>query len=498
MFSLSALRHARIVLILVASLFLLDGCAVQKSPITGKKRAYGYTWAQEVQIGRESDPQIVAQFGLVDDQSLQNYVERIGEEILAVSHMRRADTDPEFANTPFTFRVLDSPVVNAFALPGGYIYVTRGLLTHLNNEAQLAVVLGHEIGHVAARHASQRAASQQFGQLGLIAAAIGGQAVLGGSAAQNILDLGGTAAQLLFLKYGRDDERESDELGVDYAAQAGYKPSEGADFFTTLKRMSEASGQAIPSFLSTHPDPGNRYSNIIDMSQRWEQSANLEVDQQTFYNRIEGLVLGENPRQGFTRSGTFYHPDLKFRFPVPSGYQVINQATQVGLIEQNQKAIMVFTIAQDARSPRDAASELTNQQGIQVLDQGSTSVNGLNAYFVVGDAQTQSGTVRFANYNIEYNGTVYTFLGYTTQQLFAQYEDDFARTMRGFDRLTDSSILNIQPTTLRVVNASRSAPFRSFVPSNLPEQFDAQELAILNQVELDTQIPAGTPLKLPR
>ena len=218
-----------VLLVLVAAVFFA-GCVVQRSPITGQKRAYGYSWAEEIKIGQESDPQIVAQFGLYDDERLAAYVTRIGEAVLAESHLRRPDAAPEYRNTPFTFRVLDSPVVNAFALPGGYIYVTRGLLSHLNNEAQLAVVLGHEVTHVAARHASQRAATQQFGMIGLIGAAIGGQAILGGSAGENILDLGSTAAGLLFLQYGRDDERESDRNGVDYAARVGYKPGEASAF----------------------------------------------------------------------------------------------------------------------------------------------------------------------------------------------------------------------------------------------------------------------------
>jgi predicted Zn-dependent protease len=176
--------------------------------------------------------------------------------------MRRPDTDAQFRETPFTFRVLDSPVVNAFALPGGYIYVTRGLLSHLDNEAQLAVVLGHEIVHVAARHASRRAFEQQLGQVGLLGGAILGGQVFGGQAAQAILDLGGTAAQLLFLRYGRDDEREADELGVEYAALVGYQTEEAAEFFRSLRRIGEEQQQGLPTWMSTHPDPGEREQSM--------------------------------------------------------------------------------------------------------------------------------------------------------------------------------------------------------------------------------------------
>ncbi len=494
----SVLQRTRVAVVVLITMLFASGCVVSRSPITGKKRAYGYTWQQEVQIGKEADPQIISQYGVYENEALSGYVERVGQEVLAVSHMRRSETDPEFRNTPFTFRVLDSPVVNAFALPGGYIYVTRGLLTHLNNEAQLAVVLGHEIGHVAARHASQRAAMQQLGQLGLIGAAIGGQVAFGGSAGESILNLGGTAAQLLFLKYGRDDERESDQLGVDYAAQAGYKPSEGAAFFTSLERITEQTGSSLPSFLSTHPDPGEREQTIQRLSERWEQGATLEVDQEAYFARIEGLVLGENPRQGFTRAGVFYHPDLKFRFPVPSGYQVINQPTQVAMVEPNQKAILLFGVAQDAKTAQEGATRLAAEEGIKAIDSGAASISGFPAYYVLADAETQSGTVRLLSYYLEYGGLVYTFLGYAAQQSFDGYRSTFETSIRGFERLTDPAILNIEPTRLNVVHVSRTGPFQSFLPASLPEQVTPETLAILNQVQLDEVVPSGRPLKLPR
>ena len=497
MFVSSSFVRMRTTLSVVLALVLFAGCAVSRSPISGKKRLYGYSWAQEIELGKEADPQIVAQFGLYDDPELAAYVTRIGEKVLAESHLRRPDTDPEF-RIPFTFRVLDSPVINAFALPGGYVYVTRGLLSHLNNEAQLAVVLGHEITHVAARHASQRAASQQLGTLGLLGAALGGQIAFGGNTAENVLNLGGTAAQLLFLRYGRDDERESDQNGVDYSGLAGYKPSEGAEFFNSLKRIGEQQEGGIPNFLSTHPDPGEREQTIKRIAERWEQDGTEVIGQEPFYAQIGNVVLGEDPRQGFVENGTFYHPELRFSFPVPSGYQVVNQPTQVGMIEPNQQAIMLFSIAQDATSASQAAAQLTSQEGVQTVDSGSATVSGNQAYFVLADAQTNDGEVRLLSYYIEYGGQVYTFLGYAAKASFSSYQNTFERSMRGFDRVTDSRILNTQPTRLRLVTADRSAAFRSFVPQNMPEQFTPVGLAILNQVNLDTRIERGQTLKLPR
>lgn len=487
-----------LVLILVAAV-LFAGCTVSRNPVTGRKRAYAYTWEQERQIGQQADQQIVAQFGVYNDQDLTNYVNQVGQRVLAQSHLRRADADPELRNTPFTFRVLDSPVVNAFALPGGFIYVTRGLLANLENEAQLAVVLGHEIGHVAARHASQQALQSQLGQLGIIGGAILGQEVLG-LPAGDLAQLGGQAAQLLLLSYSRDAERESDQLGVEYAALTGYKAEEGAAFFTSLKRLSQAQqGGEIPTFLSTHPDPGQREQRIHQLAQEWAAKGTqmTEVDEQQYLNEIDGITLGEDPRQGFVENNVFYHPELRFSFPVPQGWLVQNEPTQVVMIDPNQQAVMGFTIS-EARSAAAAAQGLAGQQGITVVESGGARVGNLPAYYAIVDAQTQDGQqVRALSYYIEYGGKVYNLIGYSTAGAFRNYQNTFQRTMRGFAPVSDPNILNAQPVRLDVVRASRTAAFSSFIPQGLRMTITPEELAIMNQVQLNTTIRSGTMLKLP-
>ncbi len=491
------------VLFFTAATLYATGCQTGTNPLTGNRRVLGYSWEQEKQLGAQSDEQIVQQFGLYQGKGVQQYVRRIGERVLQESALRGPEADEQFRNTEFTFRVLDSPVVNAFALPGGYVYVTRGLLTHLNNEAQLAVVLGHEIVHVAGRHASKRAGKQQLYQVGLIGAALGGQAA--GLPGGDILQLGSQATQLLFLRYGRDDERESDQYGVEYAAKAGYDVAEGAEFFRSLERIQEKSGQALPSFLSTHPDPGEREARIREMAGEWRQrlgSSMTELDQDQYYRILEGMVLGEDPRQGFTRNGVFYHPELRFRFPVPDGFRVQNTPQQVAMVAEG--AQLGFTFA-DASSPRAAAQQLAREvsqaQGARVLDSGSArSGDGIPAEYVLVQAQTQQGQeVRLLAYFLEYGGQVYTFQGVSTASGFSRYQDVFLNTMRGFSRLTDRSILNMEPARLAVRPAPRTAPFRTFVDEGaLPPGMDAQELAIINQVELDEQIERGRELKLPR
>ncbi len=482
---------------LVLALFVA-ACVVQRNPVTGNKRAYGYSWEQEKQIGAEADPQIIAQYGLYPDQKLSNYVSSIGQKVLVESHLRRDDTPAEYRSLAFHFRVLDSPVVNAFALPGGYIYVTRGLLSHLGNEAQLAVVLGHEIGHVAGRHASKRALQSQLGQLGLIGGAIIGQEVLG-LPGQDLLSAGGTVAQLLFLSYGRDDERESDRLGVEYAALSGYQAAEGAEFFVSLKRIGEQSGQSIPGFMSTHPDPGERENRIKEMANEWGARVPMTVvDRDEYLSMIDGIVYGEDPRQGYTENEVFYHPQLRFQFPVPPGYTVINQPTQVAMIEPNQKAIAVLSLAQNVSSSSDAAQKIASQEGVSVVESGRTTVNGNPAYRLLGDAQTNNQVIRFLAYYIEYGGNIYQILGYAAKTEFGAYRDTFTRTMTGFRSVSDPAVLNVQPIRVNVRSVSNGGTFSSLVSGSLPQKVSVEEIAILNQVGSSESIEAGRKLKFVR
>lgn len=496
------LRIGRLLPVAVAAAILslvASSCVVSKNPVTGNRRAYAYSWQEEVELGEQADQQIVAQYGVYEDEDLQGYVERVGEEVLAESHLRREDTDEQFRETPFTFRVLDSPVINAFALPGGYVYLTRGILSHLNNEAQLAVVLGHEIGHVAARHASQQAVKQQFAQIGLLGGAILGQEVIGGAAGEAILNLGGTAAQLLFLSYSRDNERESDNLGVEYAARAGYQASEGAAFFEVLQRISQQEGGGIPTWQSTHPDPGERHQRILELAEEWAPRTDQEVvDADAYYGAIDGMVMGENPRNGFVEGQTFYHPDLRFQFPVPADFNVQNTAAQVALIQEDGEAVIVFQIARE-NTAREAAATFAAQEGVDVSERTSTQINGHPAQSLTASAQTEQGQqVRLQVLFIDHRDNVYSFIGYTLADRFSQYRQAFLQTMQGFDDVTDSDILNVQPMRLEVHRAQQSAPFRTFVPNALPENMTPEDLAILNQVELDTRIEAGRRLKLPR
>ena len=481
---------------------IVPACVVQRSPVSGNKRAYGYSWEQELQIGKEADQQIQNQYGVYDNEELRQYVDNIGQEMLQVSHMRREDTPQKYKDTEFTFRVLDSPVINAFALPGGYVYVTRGLLSHLDNEAQLAVVLGHEIGHVAARHASQRAFEQQMGQLALIGGAVGGELL--GLPGGDILQVGSQAAQFLFLSYSRDDERESDKLGVEYSAMQHYVAAEGAEFFVTLERMSKKSGQSIPDWQSTHPDPAERSNRIPQLAEEWKEKGyeqNIE-DTDEFMERIDDIIYGNNPREGFTRGGRFLHPDLAFQFPYPENWTVINQRSQVVVTNADQDAIAIMQLDSKNETPGASVEEFLNQEGITPGEGSATSYNGLDGYEATATGQTQNGQqVKFYLYSVSYDGTMYRFITYSTVEQFPTYQSSFEQITHGFRQLNDQNILNIQPVRLQVVKANRSGSFQSFLPDSyedFPIEITDKDLAILNQVELGDTIQEGQWIKIPK
>lgn len=479
---------------------LIGSCVtLQESPVSGKKRAYAYTWEQEVQMGKEYDPQIVGEFGVVSDAGLTQYVTAVGEAVLQESHLRRAETNPMFTKAPFTFRVLDSPVINAFALPGGYNYVTRGILAHLENEAQLAMVLGHEVAHVAARHASQQALSQTAGNLLVIGGAVLTESILGSGGAQ-VMELGGGAAQLLLLSYSRDAESESDRLGVEYAARAGYLAGEGAKFFTSLKRISEASGQRIPTHLSSHPDPGDREKDIVRRSERFKEMgyAQEKIGRDRYLAAIDGIMLGENPREGYTKDGQFLHPDMKFRFGIPSGWVLQNGKSAVLLTSPDQKSMLQMTGVSDAATPAAAVDQISNQEGVTVVDRQAVAGSPFGAFRLIADVNDDKGnSYRMLVVALKYGEQIYRFTGYSLKANFDTYATALAVPSSSFAALTDPAALNIQPTRLKVYTTPRQGKFSSFLPNPLPVNLTADEIAIMNQVNLDDVIPAGVKIKIP-
>jgi predicted Zn-dependent protease len=445
---------------------------------------------QEIAMGVQSDPSIVAAFGLYPDDKIQSFINEKGQQMAKVSHR---------ANLNYEFKVLDSPVVNAFALPGGYVYFTRGILAHFNNEAEFAGVLGHEIGHVTARHSAKQYSKQIVGQLGLIVGVVVSEEF------RKYADVASQGLGLLFLKFGRDAESESDRLGVEYSTKIGYDAHEMADFFQTLNRLSGGPENRIPVFTSTHPDPVDRNKNTDALASEWQQKDSRKryaVNRNNYLKMIEGMVYGEDPRQGYVENNVFYHPELKFDFPVPGNWNLQNTPQQVQMAPKDGKALIIFTLAQE--QSLNAAADATLQQfQLTQVNRKSVNVNGFSAIEMVADQTTDQNKqaipaeqqVRTLIYHIQYNGLIYKFIGLSLKPDFPSYENTFLRTMQNFKKLTDQNKINKQPERIRIKTVPASGTLKDALRSLNQSSDRHEELSILNGMELNAPVTRGMLIK---
>ncbi|MES1244652.1 MAG: M48 family metalloprotease [Acidobacteriota bacterium] len=476
-------RNTMVAAALLAVALSAAGCST--NPATGKRQIALVSEEQEIAMGREADQQVVQQIGLYQDQDVQAYVSRLGKQLAA---------DSERPNLPWTFRVVDDPVVNAFALPGGFIYVTRGLMTHLTSEAELVSVLGHEIGHVTGRHSVEQMSKAQLAQIGLIAGM-----VIKPELAQ-FGDLAQTGLGLLFLKYGRDDETEADSLGLRYLVREQYNPNEMPQVFETLRRVSQAESQGkggkVPNWLSTHPTEENRIKAISSQIAQLNQDfSNAKVGREPYLRQLDDMTFGQNPREGYFVGNRFIQPDLAFEIRFPEGWKTSNQKEAVGAMSPNQDAVVVVTLAQQ-QSPQAAAQAFFNQQGVvqgqalQGAGDGQPSVSR-----VFGVQRGQSGDLQgVATFVEDRGGRVYQILGYTLADRWRSYSSPLADSIGTFSRVTDRRLLDVQPKKVDVVSLPSAMTLEEFA-RRYPSTVDLRTLAIINQASDGARFPSGTVLK---
>ena len=472
-------------LLLLFVLTFITSCAT--NPVTGKRQLALISEEKEIQMGQQYDPQVVAEFGLYENPSLQQFLNTEGQKMAAIS---------ERPNLPWKFTLVDSDVVNAFAVPGGFVYFTRGIMAHFNNEAEFAGVLGHEIGHVTARHTVAQLSRQQAGQIGLLAGMILSPEVasMGESLMQGM--------QLLFLKYGRDAESQSDELGVKYSTQIGYDATEMADFFGTLDRLSGGAENRAPTFTSTHPDPLNRLEKVRELAQQTQaevaasnQKVDFEVGRESYLRRIDGMIYGEDPKNGYVEDNAFYHPDLRFQFAIPRQWRTINAPTQVQLVSPDQKAVMAMQLAQGTDT-RAVAEQFIQQTKVQVSNSSSNPINGLPATTLVGaitgqDQQGRQMQIGVIASFIAYGGNTYVFSGQSLRQNFTRYQRDFETIIGSFSELRDQSKLNRQPERIKIISNPRQQTLQQALLNDGVPQARIEEVTILNGMLPNETIPAG-------
>ncbi len=474
-------------LTIAAVLFLISSCS--RNPVTGKREIVLMSESQEISMGKGYDPQVLATYGVYEDPTLQKFITAKGKEMAAISHR---------PHLPYEFKVVDSPVINAFAVPGGFVYFTRGIMAHFNNEAEFAGVLGHEIGHITARHSVQQQTKQMLGQLIFI----GGLVV--SEDFRNFADLASQGMGLLFLKFGRDDESQSDELGVDYSSEIGYDAVEMAGFFNTLKKMRAESGSSTPTFMSTHPDPVDRFNKVQTMA-REEQQANpnkqYKINRDSYLKMIDGMVYGEDPRQGYAENGVFYHPQLLFQFPVPSGWRVNNMPSQVQMSPEDGAAVLTMDLA-EGTDLRAAANKFVEDNKLNVIEQSPSNVNGNTAYTLIAESvpdaangQAASPTLRMLTYFISYGGKIYKFNGLSKKTDFNKYFSVLQRSMKNFKKLTDQSKINKKPTTIAIKTVKKNGTLQTALTSYSMQGSQLKELSLLNGMELTDQVKAGSLIK---
>lgn len=467
---------------LLAIPFVFDNCA--KNPVTGKRQVVLMSEAQEIQMGQEADPQIVAQFGLYENPELQSFINEKGQQMASISHR---------PNIKYTFRIVDSEVINAFAVPGGYVYFTRGIMGYFNNEAEFAGVLGHEIGHITARHTVEQQRNAILGQVGLIAGII---------IAPDLAQFAEAASQglgLLLMKFGRDAERESDRLGVEYSSKIGYDAHQMANFFRTLERQGEARGaQELPNFLSTHPNPGDRFNTVHKLAEEWQKKNNLlqpQVNRNSYLRRIEGLIYGEDPKGGYRENNVFYHPVLRFQFSTPQGWNYQNTPQQVQLAAPDGKAVLFLRLAQ-GNSLTDAANNFLQQNKLVTVESRETTVNGLRALAVVADLQQQQGAIRTLQYYIQYGDNIYMLLGASALANFNAYVNTFNATMQSFRELNDAARINIKPERIRLKTVNSDVTLEQALRGFGVPQNRLQEISLLNSMLLTDRVASGTLIKV--
>jgi predicted Zn-dependent protease len=439
-------------------------------------------------MGQQSDPEIKAYMGVYEDPELQRFINEKGQQMAAVSHRK---------NLKYQFKIVDSPVVNAFAVPGGYMYFTRGIMAHFNNEAEFAGVLGHEIGHITARHSAKQYSNAMLAQIGLVAGS-----VISPTFAQ-YADLAGQGLSLLFLKFGRDAESQSDKLGVEYSTKIGYDAQEMSEFFSTLDRLREVSGSAeVPTFLSTHPDPADRERKVSKMAKDWKTKVDansLKVGRDSYLRMIDGIIYGDDPRQGFAENNMFYHPVLKFQFPIPAQWKLTNTPQQVQIVEPQGQAFMLLTLA-EGNDLEAATQSLLQKYQLQPIKSARETVNGLNAVAVIADQAAQQGqqqaSVRTLIYTIQYGGNIYAMIGASAKQTFNGYANVFQNTMRSFAELTDQEKINREPERVRIKTVDRTTTLQNVLTGFQTPSNRLEELAVLNGMRLNETVEAGTLIKV--
>jgi len=471
-----------------ALLLLITGCAV--NPVTGKQNFTLMSEAGEIRKGQEAAAEVSKVYGVYGDlPSLQSYVQEVGQKLAKNSHRPQLD---------YHFTIVDSPQVNAFALPGGYVYLTRGILAYLNSEAELAAVVAHEIGHVTARHSVRQYSAATAAN---VATTIGGLVAgiflpqLGGTLAQGIQSLLGLTGSVLLSGYGRSHELEADRLGAEYLARSGYDPQAMIKVIGVLKNQElfdiEAAKQEgreprrYHGLFATHPDNDARLQEVVGEASRYTVTDVMDDRRSEFLRQTEGMAFGDSPEQGVLRKNTFHHEKLGFWLSFPPDWHVRNKPDEVVATSPDGEAVMVLSHLDNPRgSPADLARERFRLGPGDVL---STTNNGLPAALVTSTTQEEK---RFIAGVIYLNNKAYLLAGGSkSSAAFDRHRKAISATIESFRPLTEIEKQSIKPLEIRTVIATKGLSYTELAQKSPLGQNAENYLRLING-----QYPHGEPI----
>ncbi|WP_120717740.1 M48 family metalloprotease [Tsuneonella amylolytica] len=478
-------RHAA--LYLSAAALAVGGCAT-----TGPAVAQSNTGitAAEARQGAEANPQLLQEFGGRMTGPQAQYVEQVGKNIAIQSSLSNA-------RDAFTVSLLNSSVNNAFAIPGGYIYTTRQLVALMNNEAELAGVLGHEVGHVAARHSQKRQSrATQNGILGVLGQVLG--SVVGGGFGNLISQGSQYATQYYTLKFSRSQENQADALGVQYLTRAGYDPHAMATVLQSLANQNALDAalqgrgaSSTPAWASTHPDPASRVRTVNNLA----GSRTGITNRDTFLARIDGLTYGDDPRQGVIEGNQFIHPDLRLSFSAPSGFYLMNGTDAVSINGQSGQAQFKGGAYNGNLETyvRQAFAGLSQQQQIAPQNLQRTTINGIPA--MIGQARVNSGNGQVDVTVVAYefsNNQAYHFVTISQAGRSAVFNPMF-QSMR---RITSSEAAQVIPRVIDVVTVGSNDTVQSLAARMAYTTAQEQRFRVLNGLSSAERVVPGQKVKL--
>jgi predicted Zn-dependent protease len=457
---------------------LLASCAT--NPVTGQRQLNLMSESDEIALGKQADGDVKKEYGVYNDPALQTYVNEIGQKLARNSQR---------ANLEWHFTVIDSPEINAFALPGGYIYITRGIMAHLNSEAELAGVIGHEIGHVTARHGAQQQSQGTLAQVGAVAAEILGQ-VYGG--VQGLGEIAGQVGQAVILKHGREHELQSDQLGAEYLSRAGYNPKTMIAVIGTLKaqelaaaeraRVAGKTPQRMPDWLSSHPSNDQRLNDIVNIAAKYPATPG-DGNRNTYLQRTGNMAFGDSREQGITRGNNFYHEPLNFTITAPQGWKFQNSPDKLVMINAaGDAALLMAAVTGAGANPNEIFKAVFKPDSGNVTN---TSVNGFPATSFKGTSQGKpvQGVL------MAYGSEQFMFVPQAKDDAAMQRaRSEMSAALNGFHAMTPAEKQAARPYNLRTVSASQGMTFASLARQSPLGQFAEQELRLLNGL-----YPSGEP-----